>query len=416
MGPPFFLKDIQPDAGTTYQELSRYDSPRVHTERVHSFSLCAMKPPKTSDLIGIINQIAPPGLAEKWDNCGLQVGDPRQEVTRIMVSLEATEAVLDAAVTAGCNLLVTHHPLIFKPLSSITTATCQGRLIHKAIASGISIISMHTSFDAADGGLNDILAERIGLVDTRPLRRQPPEELTKLVVFVPASHLETVRDALLPWGEVLGAYRDCSFATPGEGTFTPQAGAEPFTGTVGTRECVAEQRLELLVNRNALARAIKALTAAHPYEEPAFDIYPLLNEGKAAGLGRIGTLAAPRPLADFAKQVSDQLAVPALRYTGDPAAKIRTVALCSGSGASLLRDAVRAGADVLVTGDVKFHDARDAQDMGICLVDAGHFQTEIIMAEAVADLLRERLSAAGWVDTPVEACRAESDPFCHVTH
>lgn len=370
-----------------------------------------MKTPKTSDIAGIINKIAPVALAETWDNPGLQIGDPAAEATRIMVALDPTPAVIDSALAASCHLLVTHHPLIFKPLKSISTATPQGALIQRAIKGGLSIISLHTNYDIADGGLNDLLARKIGLSSCAPLKVTAVRELVKLVAFVPVAQVEQVRSALFPFAAPLGRYRDCSFAAGGTGTFTPLEGAEPFTGTVGELATVSEERLELLLERADLARAVKALLAAHPYEEPAFDIYPLLNEGARLGLGRVGRLSEPVTLSEYVEQLRGALAAPALRYVGDPSVRVSKVALCSGSGASLLHDAVRGGADVLVTGDLKYHEARDAQDLGLAVIDAGHFPTEIIMVEEIAGRLDRALGAAGYTDFRVEACRTESDPF-----
>ncbi|RII28102.1 MAG: Nif3-like dinuclear metal center hexameric protein [Geobacter sp.] len=374
-----------------------------------------MKKTRLSEIAGIINKIAPPDLAESWDNSGLQLGDPSAEISRIMVALDPTPAVIDAALASSCQLLVTHHPLIFAPTKSISTATPQGRLIHAAIRGELAIISIHTSYDMAENGLNDLLSERLGLIDCLPLRPLARQELAKLVVFVPADHLEPVRTAMFPFAESLGAYRDCAFAASGEGTFTPLDGATPFIGTIGTLERVQEQRLEILINRAKLARAIKALMAVHPYQEPAFDIYPLLNEGNKPGLGRIGLLANPLLLADFAAQVGERLQTPALRYVGKPDAMIKKVALCSGSGASLLRDALRAGADCLVTGDVKYHEARDAEDLGIALIDAGHFPTEHIMVTAVSRQLQQMVTKAGFGGCEVIPCLAESDPFKYLS-
>lgn len=355
--------------------------------------------------------MAPAVLAEPWDNCGLQLGDPTAEITRIMVALDATPAVVEAALAAGCQLLVTHHPLIFTALKSVSTATAQGRLIHAAIRGGLAVISMHTNYDIAEGGLNDVLAERIGLSGCTPLQVTSTGELAKLVVYVPEDHLERVRLALVPHAEQLGAYRDCSFAAPGEGTFTPLEGATPFVGSVGRLERVREQRLELLVDRGQLPRTVKALMAAHPYEEPAFDLYPLLNQGPARGLGRIGRLAEPVTLAAYAARVREQLSAPGLRFVGDPQALVGKIALCSGSGVSVMRSAVRAGAHVLVTGDVKYHEAREAQDLGIALIDAGHFPTEIIMVDAVTGRLAQALGEAGFEGCELFPCRAENDPF-----
>jgi dinuclear metal center YbgI/SA1388 family protein len=370
-----------------------------------------MKKAKLSDILGIIGKMAPPGLAESWDNPGLQVGDPKATVSRIMVALDATPTVIASALASDCNLLVTHHPLIFTAQKSISAATPQGASIHAAIRGGLAVVSMHTNYDCAEGGLNDLLAERIGLSNCVPLQVTSVRELAKLVVYVPEEHLEQVRSTLLPHAEVLGAYTGCSFSVPGVGTFTPLDGARPFIGTVGAQERVAEYRLELLLDRTALPRAIKALVAAHPYEEPAFDIYPLLNEGRKLGLGRIGRLPEPVSLSAFATRLQQDFAAPGLRFVGNPDASLVKVALCSGSGASLLRTAVRAGADVLVTGDVKYHEAREAEELGIALVDAGHFPSEIIMVDAVAERLERMLAEAGYTGCEVIACRVEIDPF-----
>lgn len=370
-----------------------------------------MKIPKTADIVGIINKLAPIALAEAWDNPGLQLGDPAAEVARIMVALDPTPDVIDSAIAASCQLLVTHHPLIFKPLKSISTATPQGALIQKAIKSGLSIVSLHTNYDIASGGLNDLLANKIGLSSCVPLKVTTSCELVKLVVFVPADQLEQVRSALFPFAAMQGKYRDCSFAADGVGTFTPLEGSEPFTGTVGVSARVPEERLELLILRAQLPRAVKALLAAHPYEEPAFDVYPLLNEGEKLGLGRIGRLPEPLTLAEYVSRLKEILSAPALRYVGDPAARISKVALCSGSGASLLREAARSGADVLVTGDVKYHEARDAEELGMALIDAGHFPTEIIMVDDITERLGRALVKSGYTDCRVEACRTETDPF-----
>jgi dinuclear metal center YbgI/SA1388 family protein len=350
-------------------------------------------------------------LAESWDNSGLQVGDPDAGIERIMVALDATPAVVEAALSASCQLLLTHHPLLFKPMKTLSTATPQGKLVHAAIRANLAVVSIHTSYDVAEGGLNDLLAERLGVFGCRPLQAGSGQDLCKLVVFVPGDHLDRVRTALFPLAEALGNYRDCSFSAPGEGTFTPLIGAAPFIGAVGSLEMVSEQRLELLMVRSNLPRAVRALLAAHPYEEPAFDIYPLLNEGKPLGLGRIGSLAEQTNLADYAGWIKKTLKAPGLRFVGDPAALVKKVALCSGSGASLLREAARCGADVLVTGDVKYHDARDALDLGIALIDAGHFPSEIIMVDDVAERLGRQLSEAGYGNCCTVPCRIESDPL-----
>jgi len=370
-----------------------------------------MKTAKLSDILGIINKIAPATLAESWDNPGLQVGDPSTEVSRIMVALDATPTVIESALQADCQLLVTHHPLIFKPQKTISTTTTQGKSIHTAILGGLAIACLHTNYDIAGGGLNDLLSECLGLQNCSPLQLTTPQELVKLVVFVPDEHLDRIRVALFPFTESLGMYHDCSFSTAGEGTFTPGDGAKPFVGRVGTREEVREQRLELLLDRVQLPQALKALFAAHPYEEPAFDIYPLHNKGKEYGLGRIGYLPEATTLVDYATRVAMLLGAQGTRFVGHPTDKLKKIAICSGSGASVMRSAVRAGAHVLVTGDVKYHEARDAEELGIALIDAGHFHTEIIMAAAVRTRLLNMLTDAGFDECQAIACTVETDPF-----
>jgi dinuclear metal center YbgI/SA1388 family protein len=387
----------------------------VQTDRLHSFCLYLMKTPKLSDILGIINKISPIDLAESWDNPGLQVGDPTAEVSQIMVALDATPAVIESALKANCQLLVTHHPLIFKPQKAISTATPQGKLIHAAILGGLGIASMHTNYDISEGGLNDVLSERLGLTACAPLQITASQDLAKLVVFVPEEYLERMRAALFPHAESLGAYRDCSFSVSGEGTFTPLNGATPFIGTIGELEKVREYRLEILLDRANLPQALKSLIAVHPYEEPAYDIYPLHNQGKESGLGRIGSLPDTTTLAEYAAWVAAQLGAPGTRFVGAPDAPVKKVALCSGSGASVMRSAKRAGANVLVTGDVKYHEARDAEDLGIGLIEAGHFHTEIIMAAEVQARLQKMLPAAGFGQCRVISCNVETDPFRYLS-
>ena len=381
---------------------------------MHSFHLYGMTSPKLSDISGIINKKYPFMLAEDWDNVGLQLGDPSTEIRRIMVALDPLPQVIASAIDSNCDLLITHHPLIFSPLRQITSSTSTGSSILKAAQNKLALLAMHTNYDIAQDGLNDLLAKRIGLEQTRPLKITGRDELSKLVVFVPQEQLEKVRTALLPHTEAIGNYQDCSFSAAGEGTFLPLTGAQPSIGTVGELAKVAEHRLELLVRRTLLPKAIRTLLHVHPYEEPAFDCYPLLNEAPPQGLGRIGSLAKPARLADWAASLAEVLGCQAIRFTGPPDRTIQKVALCSGSGASLLRDAIRSGADLLLTGDVKYHEAREAEAQGIALVDAGHFGTEILMVSATRDFLTSSLDSAGYT-TEILTVDCEEDPFTTIT-
>jgi len=382
----------------------------VHTKRVHSFSFVGALRIKLSDIVGIINKLAPPVLAEDWDNVGLQVGDPSSEIERIMVALDPSPDAVDAAINSSCQLLLTHHPLIFKPLKRISTNDETGRLIHRAIANRLAIASLHTNYDTVGNGVNDLLAEALGVTCCRPLKVSHREELLKLIVFVPLSHHDAVMNALLPFSPLSGKYADCSFTTSGQGTFKPLAGASPYIGSVGKRERVEESRFELLIRKADLQSALKSLHKAHPYEEPAFDMVPLLNEGLQSGIGRIGLLESIPLLKDFAENVKKRLMTPSLRVVGDMEQRISKVALCGGSGASLLREAAREGADLFLTGDIKYHDAREAQALGIALIDAGHFATERLMIEGLSAQLEQELDKRK-LAVKILRCTLERDPF-----
>lgn len=350
-----------------------------------------MKTARVADVVGIINAFAPFRLAEEWDAVGLQIGDPNATVQRIMVALDPRQAAVAAAIAADCQLLAVHHPLLFKPLKKLVMTDPQGALVMQAVRGNLAVAALHTNYDIAQNGLNDLLAARVGLTDCQILKVTGSDELLKLVIFVPVDHVAGVMTALFKFCRGSSNYRDCSYRTTGTGTFTPLAGATPFIGTVGQQEEVAEERLEVLIPKRSLAPAIKALLAAHPYEEPAFDLYPLANPGDEFGLGRIGRLPAPLPLLDFAQKVSAALQTP-VRFCGDPQRTVQKIAVCSGSGASLLREAHFKGADLLLTGDLKHHDATDAELLGLALVDAGHFGTEMLMVDAVAAQLRKELA------------------------
>jgi dinuclear metal center YbgI/SA1388 family protein len=369
-----------------------------------------MKMLKVSDMVGIINKFAPFAHAEEWDNVGLQVGDPAAPVRRIAVALDGERDAIDFAIAQGCNLLLTHHPLIFTPLKKLSYTDPTGKLVALAVKHDLAVLSLHTNYDLADGGMNDLLAARLGVEQVVLLRPAGGDELVKLIVFVPQGHEEALMEALFPFCGVMGNYRDCSFRTAGTGTFRPLDGAHPHIGRVGRRESVEEMRLEIQVRKASIAAAVNALLKAHPYEEPAYDLVPTLNRGATRGLGRIGMLAQETTLGAFAGQVRERLGSSSLRYVGEPGRRVKKVALCGGSGMSLLRDAHRQGADVLVTGDAKYHEARMAQELGIAVIDAGHFATESLMIEGVATVVRRELAANGY-EGEVLPWQGGADPF-----
>jgi len=371
-----------------------------------------MKQPKVSDIVGIINKFAPFASAEDWDNVGLQVGDPAASAGRVMVALDPGREAIEAAIAQSCRLLVTHHPFLFAPLKKISLADPAGQLIALTIKHDLAVISLHTNLDVATGGVNDLLAGLLGVTSCAPLKSADQEELVKLAVFVPQGSEAPVLEALFRFSGAVGNYRDCSFRSPGIGTFTPLMGAKPFIGEPGKREAVEENRVEVLLRREDLTAAVQALHKAHPYEEPAFDIYPLLNRGKATGLGRVGILGEGTTLAAFAAFARERLGAPGLRYVGPAGRTVRKVALCGGSGASLLRDAWRHGADLLVTGDVKYHEAPEAETLGVALLDAGHFATEFPMVRGVAAILRKELADRKF-DAEILECSGEKEPFSY---
>lgn len=366
--------------------------------------------PRVSDIVGITGKIAPLDLAESWDNVGLQLGDPTGEVSRIMVALDPGPPAVQAAIEAGCQLLVTHHPFFFAPLKKISTTDETGRLTILAVKNDLAIISLHTNYDIVSGGVNDLLAGRLGVVEAVPLRVTGSEEQLKLALFVPHGFEERLLDALSPFMVTLGNYRDCSFQGDGIGRFTALEGAQPFVGSVGERHQEKESRLEFLIPKERLNAALQAVRKAHPYEEPACDIYPVLNRGALRGLGRIGLLPEPTTAGAYAGLVKERLQASGVRLVGDPGKRVRKVALCGGSGASLLHEAARKGADLLVTADVKYHEAREAEAMGIALIDAGHFATEYPMVQGLSEALVSALQVRKF-EAEVVAYQGEREPF-----
>ncbi|ACH37507.1 dimetal-binding protein YqfO [Citrifermentans bemidjiense Bem] len=366
--------------------------------------------PRVSDISGITGKIAPTHLAESWDNVGLQLGDPSSQVSRIMVALDPGRPAVEAAVEIGCQLLITHHPFIFTPLKKISTADETGRLAILALKNDLSIISLHTNFDIAPGGVNDLLAGLLGIQGAQPLRITGGDEYVKMVLFAPSGCEEKLLGALSPFMPHIGNYRDCSYQGEGTGRFTPLPGARPFVGEVGASHAEPESRLEILLVKERIAAAVAALKGAHPYEEPAYDLYPVLNRGEAYGLGRIGKLAEPVTAGAYALQVKERLAATGVRLVGDPARQVKKVALCGGSGASLIHEAQRKGADLLVTADVKYHEAREAEALGLALLDAGHFSTEYPMVQGLAGQLRAALQAKRF-EAEVLEYQGEREPF-----
>lgn len=369
------------------------------------------KPVRLTDLIGLLNTHYPPGLAEDWDNVGLQVGDPTAEVSRVLICLDAEETTIKEAERVAAQLVISHHPLLYRPLKRLTPGDESGRAVFRAIRSGIAVFSAHTNLDRAADGLNDWLAARLGLEECVPLEEAQRGNFYKLVVFVPGGHEAELLEAVFAAGAgQVGKYDRCSFRCQGTGSFRGSEDTDPYIGQPGSMEETDEFRLETIVPADRLNKVVTRMLKAHPYEEVAYDLIPLANQRRDIGLGRIGRLASPLPLQQFAEQVRQQLQLPALRLVGDRQASISKVAVCGGSGISLLSEAIRQGADCLVTGDIKFHDAQRARAEGLALLDAGHFGTEHLMVTELAGRLRKALAER---QLPVEIIEmtAEQDPF-----
>lgn len=372
---------------------------------------------RLADWVDLVDRRYPERDAASWDASGLQVGAPDDSVERVLVCLDVTDATIDEALAADAQLILAHHPLLFRPLARLTPSTAAGRLVLRAAREGVAILAAHTNLDAAVPGTSDPVARLLRLVGVRPLVPLPASAKSgrvKLVTFVPDAHLTAVLDALAAAGAGrIGAYEACSFETPGTGRFRAGAAARPTVGRRGEATATPERRLEMVVDRSALTTAVEALVAAHPYEEVAWDAYPLLAvaplDGRAKGIGVVGELPAPRALGAVARLLADRLPSPHLRVAGELDRELRTVAVCGGAGDAHIDDALSARADVYVTGDLRHHPTLDALTMGMALIDAGHFRTEVaalpslvegLAGDAARDGLGASLVASGLVTEP----------------
>ncbi len=360
-----------------------------------------MPAPTIREIADALEAWAPPGSAQSYDNVGLQVGRPERTVERALLALDMTPAVLDEAKEHGAQLIITHHPLLFRPLKRVTADGYVSSQALRLAEAGIALYAAHTNLDAAPGGVSFALAEHLGLAEMTFLDGMD-EALYKLAVFVPQDHAEAVHAALAEAGAGrIGDYEACAFATEGTGYFRPGEAANPFIGEAGgALESAEEIKLEVEVARWELHRVVAAMGAAHPYEEVAYDVYPVVQKSARAGLGALGRLEAPMPLADFLRRVAERLEAESLRYAGDPGAAVETVAVCGGAGSDFRRAALRAGADAYVTADVKYHDyfdvlAADGRPQ-MAFIDAGHYETEALTERLLRDWLAERFPAARW--------------------
>lgn len=341
-------------------------------------------------LVQILEKWAPRRLAMDWDNPGLAIGELSAKISKVLLTLTVTLETVEYAANNGFKMIISHHPLFFKPLKSLKKDTPLGKIVYEAVKNDIVVYSAHTNMDAACGGINDILAEVLELQQVTILKQTYEEELKKLVVFVPKGYEDTVRNAMGDAGAGhIGNYSHCSFNTDGFGTFKPLAGTKPFIGEEGKLEKTDEIRIETIIPETFQKKVINAMLKAHPYEEVAFDVYSLENPGRKFGFGRIGYTKEPIILKKFCETVKQKLGTSHIRVVGDLNKCISKVALCGGAGSDLAQAAAFSGADVLVTGDVKYHEALDAKATGIAIIDAGHFSTENLLLPVLKEYLEQ---------------------------
>lgn len=373
---------------------------------------------RLADVIALVEGWYPPHRAEEWDSVGLVCGDPDAEVETILLAVDPVQAVADEALGLNADLVIVHHPLYLRGTTTVAASTSKGKVVHDLIRGDCGLLTAHTNADSPTGGVSEAIALALGLNDLRPLDPDPVEPRDKIIVFVPVADAERVRSALAEAGAGrIGDYDSASFTSPGEGRFRPLAGASPAIGTVGSLEVVEEVRVEVVIDRRLRSAVISALIAAHPYEEPAYDVVELADlPDDARGSGRIGTLATPMTLHEFADFAASTFpgTVGGLRVSGDPDRLITTVALCGGAGDFLLGRARSAGADVYVTSDLRHHPASESvEDGGPALIDVAHWAAESMWLPVLRDRLVGVLGAASddTVGVTVHVSTINTDPW-----
>ncbi|NSW89979.1 MAG: Nif3-like dinuclear metal center hexameric protein [Firmicutes bacterium] len=346
---------------------------------------------KCKEVVEFMEEIAPTYLAEEWDNVGLIIGNFEKAVKHILVCLDITSPVVEYAETGDVDMIISHHPLIFKPIKGIHMNDWKGNLISRLIKKDICVYCTHTNLDYAEEGVNWHLARSIGLTEIKDLEITKSEKLYKVVVFTPANSVDTVREAMSKEGAGwIGKYSDCFFMAKGIGTFKPLDNANPYIGIQGILEKVEEYRLETIVPGRKLKKVIGAMLKAHPYEEVAYDIYPLEAKGKGYSLGKVGILSPPQSLTEFIGNIKKSLKTDCIRLIGNIDEKINRVAVFAGSFDETILKIMTGNIDILITGDVRYHTAIEMAEMGMCVIDAGHFSTENIIIPQIVDQLKNR--------------------------
>jgi len=359
-----------------------------------------------ADITASLDRFAPANLAAQWDNVGLLLGDPAASVSRAMTCLTVSPEVVAEAVAEKVDLIVSHHPVLFRGAKRLSMQTAEGRLLSPLLRAGTAVYSPHTSFDNCPGGINDGLCRRLGLQNVEPLRPREGPRSFKLIVFVPDSDLAKVSDAVFAAGAgFIGQYSECSYRLMGKGTFFGNENTNPAVGQKGRREEMDEWRLELLVTEEKLTAVILAMRKAHSYEEPAFDVYAL-KAASAGGEGRIGNLTAPESLRNLAMRMKSLLRANSVQIVGDPRKLVSRVAVACGAAGEFLLDSSRGKADLFLTGEIRFHEALAAEALGLGLLLPGHYATERPGIEDLAEKL-----AKDWPEVTVWPSRQERDPL-----
>lgn len=343
------------------------------------------------ELTAYLESLAPAAFQEDYDNSGLIIGDPASEISAVLVTLDITDEVLEEAIQKKANLIVAHHPLIFRGLKKLNGKNYVERLVIKAIKNDIAIYAIHTNLDNVAGGVNTKIAERLGLKNVSVLRKKE-NTLYKLEVFVPRENSGALQNALYAAGAGnIGNYSDCSFKVEGIGSFRPQKAANPVIGSRGIYEEVEEYKVEVVFPANLKSKVLDAMWKAHPYEEIAYYLVSLENENQEVGSGSIGVFEEGMELRDFLKYLKEKMKVSVIRYAGPQNKIIKKVAVCGGVGSFLFPDAKGAGADVFVTADYKYHEFFDA-DNQIVIADIGHFESEQFTKDLLVEIISKKFS------------------------
>lgn len=361
---------------------------------------------KIQNIINEVEKLSPPSLAQSWDNVGLLVGDASKQASNVLLTIDVTKEVLAEAKKNKCNLIISYHPLIWDGLKNVTA----GSLVYDLIKSGISVYSIHTSLDVIPGGVNDGLAEMVGIKDPKPIGdfvSMPNRNNYKLIVFIPTDAVNKVAEAIFKAGAgAIGNYTKCSFQSPGEGSFLPMDGSNPALGKRGQLEKVNEIKFESIVPAERIGDVVRAMRVAHPYEEPAFDVIKLSDVENMFGLGRLGELEKPMKVSDIVKNIKKATGCKAVGIVGSESKTVRKAAVCAGICGKILYSLINTGCDLYLTGELKHHEALFAQEAGLTTICLTHSVSERFMLKKLAKMLKKPLN-----NVKIIVSRKDKDPF-----